>query len=194
MGDRHIALFIGAGLAMALLMRQRKFNLAKVTQLIGPQFATAGVIILIASAGGAFGAMLRHAGVGEVITVLAKKWDVNLILLAWSVSAVIRIAQGSATVAMITASAILYSIVSSGHPLPYHPMYLFLAIGFGSKALSWMNDSGFWTVSKFSGFTESETLKSWTVLVTSMSLIGLGQCLLVAKLFPFAKLVPGVTN
>ncbi len=193
-GDRHIALFIGAGLAMALLMRQRKINLAKVTQLIGPQFATAGVIILIASAGGAFGAMLRHAGVGEVIAALAKRWDVNLILLAWSVSAVIRIAQGSATVAMITASAIMYSIVSSGHPLPYHPMYLFLAIGFGSKALSWMNDSGFWTVSKFSGFTETETLKSWTVLVTATSLIGLGQCLLAAKFFPFAKLVPGVAN
>jgi len=186
LGDRHIALFIGALLAMVLLTRQKRTSLGQVTQLIGPQFATAGVIILIASAGGAFGAMLRNAGVGEVITLYAKRWDVNLIFAGWAVSAVIRIAQGSATVAMITASAILYSMISTGISLPYHPMYLFLAIGFGSKTLSWMNDSGFWTVSKFSGFTESETLKSWTVLVTVMSFIGLAQCLLVSKLLPFA--------
>jgi GntP family gluconate:H+ symporter len=125
--------------------------------------------------------------VGEVIGVYAKHWDMNLIFVGWAVSAIIRIAQGSATVAMITASAIVYSIVSSGITLPYHPMYLFLAIGFGSKILSWMNDSGFWTVSKFSGFTESETLKSWTVLVTVMSIVGLLQCLIVSKLFPFAQ-------
>ncbi len=184
-GDRHIALLIGAVLAAVLLIRQKRIGLDKVTQLIGPQFATAGVIILIASAGGAFGAMLRHAGVGEVISTYAVKWDMNLIFLGWAVSAIIRVAQGSATVAMITASAIMYSIVSSGVVLPYHPMYLFLAIGFGSKMLSWMNDSGFWTVSKFSGFTETETLKSWSVLVSVMSTIGLLQCLIVSKFLPF---------
>ena len=186
MGDRHIALLIGAIMAMALLMRQKQCRLARVTELIGPQFATAGVIILIASAGGAFGAMLRNAGVGEVITVYAKQWNLNLIFVGWAVSAVIRIAQGSATVAMITASAIMYSIISAGVTLDYHPMYLFLAIGFGSKTLSWMNDSGFWTVSKFSGFTEGETLKSWSVLVTVMSVLGLAQCLIVSKILPFA--------
>lgn len=193
-GDRHIALFLGAILAMRLVMRQRKIGLDKVTQMIGPQFATAGVIILIASAGGAFGAMLKNAGVGDVMAALAKKWEVNLILLAWTVSAVIRLAQGSATVAMITASAIIYSVISSGMNLPFHPIYLFLAIGFGSKIFSWMNDGGFWTVSKFSGFTESETLKSWSVLVTVMSLIGLVQCLLVSKLFPFSELAARATS
>jgi GntP family gluconate:H+ symporter len=65
-------------------------------------------------------------------------------------------------------------------------MYVFLAIGFGSKMISWMNDSGFWTVSKLSGFTETETLKSWTVLVTVGSLVGLVQCLVLSKLLPFA--------
>ena len=185
LGDRHIALLIGAVLAAVLLIRQKRIGLDKVTQLIGPQFATAGVIILIASAGGAFGAMLRYAGVGEVISTYAVKWDMNLILVGWAVSAIIRVAQGSATVAMITASAIMYSIVSTGIKMPYHPMYLFLAIGFGSKMLSWMNDSGFWTVSKFSGFTEAETLKSWSVLVSVMSVIGLVQCLVVSKFLPF---------
>ena len=66
-------------------------------------------------------------------------------------------------------------------------MYIFLAIGFGSKMISWMNDSGFWTVSKISGFTEEETLKSWTVLVTVGSLVGLVQCLLLSKFLPFVQ-------
>lgn len=184
LGDRHVALLLGAGAGMVLVMRQRKIGLAAVNKLVGPRFAEAGVIILIASAGGAFGAMLRHGGVGEVAAVLARRWDLNLIFLGWAISAVIRVAQGSATVAMITASAILYPIVQAEQP-PYHTMYVFLAIGFGSKMISWMNDSGFWTVSKLSGFTESETLRSWTILVTVGSLVGLAQCLVFSKILPF---------
>ena len=184
-GDRHVALFVGAAFAVSVLMRQKRLSLAQVTTLIGPPFATAGVIILIASAGGAFGVMLKHSGVGDVIATYARHWDLNLIFVGWAVSAVIRVAQGSATVAMITASAILFSITQTGPPLPYHPMYLFLAIGFGSKMMSWMNDSGFWTVSKLSGFSETETLKSWTVLVSTASVVGLAQCLVAAKLLPF---------
>jgi GntP family gluconate:H+ symporter len=143
------------------------------------------VIILVASAGGAFGKMLEHAGVGDVVKASAAKWNINLILLAWAVSALIRVAQGSATVAMTTASAIMWPLISSGG-LPYHPIYIFLAIGFGSKMVSWMNDGGFWTVSKVSGFTESETLRSWTILVTAGSLAGLAQCLLLSKILPLA--------
>jgi gluconate:H+ symporter, GntP family len=184
-GERHVALLLGAICAMRLLIRQKGIRMAQVTEMIGPQFATAGVIILVASAGGAFGAMLKHAGVGDVVAVLAKQWDMSLIFVAWGVSALIRVAQGSATVAMTLASAILYPIISAA-PLPYSPMYIFLAIGFGSKMISWMNDSGFWTVSKVSGFTEAETLKSWTILVTTGSLVGLAQCLILSKLLPFA--------
>lgn len=184
LGERHIALLIGALSGMALCMWQRRIGLMAVNKLIGPRFAEAGVIILIASAGGAFGEMLKHAGVGKVAGSLAKSWDLNLIFLAWAISTLIRVAQGSATVAMITASSIMFTIIQT-HPLPYHPMYIFLAIGFGSKMISWMNDSGFWTVSKLSGFTETETLKSWTILVTVGSLVGLAQCLLLAWWLPF---------
>lgn len=184
-GNRNVALIIGAGLAVMLLMRQRKCSMANVSELIGPPFATAGVIILIASAGGAFGFMLKNAGVGEAIQALAAGREVNLVLLAWTVSAVIRIAQGSATVAMITTSSILYPMLGGAGSLPYHPIYIFLAIGFGSKMLSWMNDSGFWTVSKLSGFTERETLQSWTLIVSVASLSGLLLTLLGATILPF---------
>jgi GntP family gluconate:H+ symporter len=182
-GNRNVALVIGAALAVVLLMRQRKFSMAKVTEIIGPPFATAGVIILIASAGGAFGFMLKNAGVGEAIKALAAGREVNLILLAWTVSAVIRIAQGSATVAMITTSSMIYPMLTA-HALPYHPLYIFLAIGFGSKMLSWMNDSGFWTVSKLSGFTEKETLQSWSLIVSTISFTGLLLTLLAATVLP----------
>lgn len=187
LGERHVALLIGAISAVALVMRQRGLSMIKVNALIGPQFSTAGVIILVSCAGGAFGAMLKNAGVASVIESVATRWDLNLIFLAWLISAIIRIAQGSATVAMMTASAMMFPLISTGK-LPYHPIYIFLAIGFGSKMVSWMNDSGFWTVSKISGFTEEETLKSWTILVSVGSIIGLIQCLICSKLLPFAGL------
>ncbi len=186
LGNRNIALVIGAAFAVVLLMRQRRWDMAKVTEIIGPPFATAGVIILIASAGGAFGYMLKNAGVGDAIKALAEGRHISLILLAWTVSAVIRIAQGSATVAMITTSSMIYPMISAPGAIHYHPMYIYLAIGFGSKMLSWMNDSGFWTVSKLSGFTEKETLQSWTIIVSVISATGLVLTLLTAALFPFA--------
>ena len=183
-GNRNIALVLGAAVAVMLLMRQQKLSLGKVSEIIGPPFATAGVIILISSAGGAFGFMLRNAGVGEAIQAAADGRNVNLILLAWSVSAVIRVAQGSATVAMITTSSMIYPMMSVS-ALPYHPLYIFLAIGFGSKMLSWMNDSGFWVVSKLSGFTEKETLQSWSLIVSTISLAGLLLTLLGTLILPF---------
>lgn len=185
LGNRNVALIIGAALAVALVMKQRGWSMSKVSEVISPPFATAGVIILISSAGGAFGYMLKNAGVGDAIKMLADGRNVNLVLLAWFVSAVIRIAQGSATVAMITTSSMIYPMISHPGALPYHPMYIYLAIGFGSKILSWMNDSGFWTVSKLSGFTEKETLQSWTIIVTVISVSGLLLTLLCSTVLPF---------
>ncbi|NDE99493.1 MAG: hypothetical protein EB034_14630 [Verrucomicrobia bacterium] len=71
------------------------------------------------------------------------------------------------------------------------PVYLFLAIGFGGFACSWMNDSGFWVVSKFGGLTEAETLKTWTVLLTANSLVGMLATWVLSLLFPFPMGKPG---
>ena len=185
-GNRNIALIIGAVIAVMVLVREKGYNLAKIGQLIGPPFETAGVIILITSAGGAFGLMLKNAGVGDAIKSTVAGHEINLIFLSWLVSAVIRVAQGSATVAMLTTAAMIYPIMTEGAGLPYHPVYIFMAIGFGAMMLSWMNDSGFWVVGKLSGFTEKETLKSWTVVVSVNSVVGLLVCLLSSKLMPFA--------
>jgi H+/gluconate symporter-like permease len=185
-GNRNIALAIGALLGVLVLIRQKpELSLAKIADMIEPPLATAGVIILITSAGGAFGLMLKNAGVGDAVKSLVEGKDVNLILLSWLVAAVIRIAQGSATVAMLTTAAMMYPIMT-GNALPFHPVYIFMAIGFGAMMLSWMNDSGFWVVGKLSGLTEKETLKSWTVVVSVNSLAGLVVCLVLSKLLPFA--------
>jgi GntP family gluconate:H+ symporter len=186
-GNRNIALLLGAVIALFVLVRQKKgLTLARIAEMIEPPFATAGVIILITSAGGAFGLMLKNAGVGDAVKALVgdNVSGAYLLLLSWLVAGVIRIAQGSATVAMLTTAAMIYPIMSGGAALPYHPVYIFMAIGFGAMICSWMNDSGFWVVGKLSGFTEKETLKTWTVALTVNSVAGLLVCLVFSKLVP----------
>lgn len=185
-GNKNVALFIGTAIALWVLARQRNLGFRRIEELIGPPIETAGVIILITSAGGAFGLMLRNAGVGEAIKSVAAGYALNILVLSWLVAAVIRIAQGSATVAMLTTSAMIFPMIdpAAGVTLPFHPIYAFMAIGFGAFASSWMNDSGFWVVSRLSGMTESETLRSWTVLLTVVSFLGLLITLLASKLLP----------
>lgn len=186
LGNRNVALFIGAAFAVWTLIRQKKgTSFGKISDMMGAPLETAGIIILITSAGGAFGYMLRNAGVGDAIKAAVEGKEINLILLAYFVAAVIRVAQGSATVAMLTTGAMVYPIFA-GTQLPYHPVYIFCAVAFGSMILSWMNDSGFWVISKLSGMTEKETLRSWTVIITVASVTGLITTLLLSKLLPLA--------
>jgi GntP family gluconate:H+ symporter len=181
-GNKNVALLIGTAIALAVLVRQRRLSLGATEKLLGPPIETAATIILITAAGGAFGGMLRNAGVGDAIGALAREYQIPLLVLAWAVAALIRIAQGSATVAMLTTAGIIAPMLAPG--LPFHPMYVFLAIGFGAFCCSWMNDSGFWVVSRLGGLTERETLRSWTVLLTVNSIIGLLLTLAAAAILP----------
>ena len=101
------------------------------------------------------------------------------------ISSMIKIAQGSCTVAMITVSAMIAAMVPSTETLGYHPAYLATAIGGGSMIGSWMNDSGFWIFAKMSGLTEVETLKTWTVTVSVLAVVGFLFSLLFANILPF---------
>lgn len=183
-GNKNMALILGAAISLWLLAKQRKLSMKKIEDLIGPPLETGGVIILITSAGGAFGYMLAQAGVGTALGAWAKEHSgINLVLLSYVVALVFRIAQGSATVSMQTTSAMVAGLMVG---LPYHPIYVLLAIGFGAIGCSWMNDSGFWVVSRLSGFTERETLRTWTVLLSIISITGLLLALTLSKLLPFA--------
>ena len=189
-GDRNVAMLVSAFIALLVLVRQSHEGVGKAMGSLEPAIASAGIIILITAAGGAFGAMIRHAGVGDVIQaqVGASASGTVLLLLAFGIAAVMKTAQGSSTVAMITTSAIMFGVID-GLALPYHPVYIFLAIGFGSMLISWMNDSGFWVVCKMSGFTETETLKTWTMTMAVTGLIGLVE-LLVASAFVPLRFLP----
>jgi GntP family gluconate:H+ symporter len=108
-----------------------------------------------------------------------------VLLLAFGLTALVRFAQGSATVAMITAVAIVAPMVLEAD-LGFHRVYVALAIGCGSKPLPWMNDSGFWIVSKMSGMNETETLKTFSVMLSLMGVVGFGVVWLASVLIPLS--------
>ncbi len=168
-GNKNFALVVGAFLSLWLLKRQSGLKMGDMGDLVGPPLETGGVIILITAAGGAFGHMLKVTGVKEFIEQWALNSNMNILVLSYLVAVLLRVAQGSATVAMQTTAAMVVGLVPN---LQCDPIYLFLVIGFGAMCCSWMNDSGFWVVSKLSGFTERETLRTWTVLLTFISLVG----------------------
>ena len=191
-GDKNIAMFIAAVIAMYTLAKQRGWTLKKLGDSMGVPLETAGVIILITGAGGAFGHMIKLTGIADTIKSIGvgEGSSAMMLFMAWLLTAVIRAAQGSATVAMITGSGIMAGIVTSG-AVDCHPIYFYLAIGFGAFPLSWMNDSGFWVVQRMSGFTEKETLKTLTVMLTAIGVVGIIQVMVMATILPLKLDKPG---
>lgn len=185
LGNKNIALGIAAVIALATLVRQKKSSLGELSESIQASLSTGGVIILITAAGGAFGGVLQQTGVSFLIESLPDVSPLMLVTLAFLITTAIRTAQGSSTVAMITTVGILGGIAESA-TLGFHPVYLALAIGCGSKPLSWMNDSGFWVIGKMSGMTEGETLKFITPMTALMGVVGFIVVLLGVSFFPMA--------
>ncbi|WP_201568340.1 MULTISPECIES: SLC13 family permease [unclassified Imperialibacter] len=182
-GEKNVALSLGALSSIWLLAVQKKGDKKGLTASVQTALMSAGVIILITSAGGAFGGMLQQTGISLRLAELTKDYQMALIPLAFFITAIVRTAQGSATVAMITASGILAGMANAG-TLEYHQLYLGLAIACGSKLIPWMNDSGFWIVCKMSNLTEQEALKTFSPLLTIMGLVGLIVILIAASIFP----------
>ncbi|TWU43594.1 Gnt-II system L-idonate transporter [Rubripirellula tenax] len=181
LGDKNIALAIAVGFAFWLL----KYcpSRSKVT-LVSRSLGSAGNIILITSAGGAFGVMLRQAGIEEAVGAFAGGVPGLMILpVAFAVTASIRTLQGSATVAMITAAGVLQGLAQA-ESLPFHPVYLAMAIGAGSKPIAWMTDSGFWIITRMSGMTESEGLKVVSTMSTAMGFSALAVTMIFAAIYP----------
>jgi GntP family gluconate:H+ symporter len=100
------------------------------------------------------------------------------------VASLIKIAQGSSTVAMITTAGMLAAMIGAAGTLPFHPVYIATAISSGSLVGTWMNDSGFWVISKMGGLTEIETLKSWTVMSAVVGTTAMVTTLLLAVVLP----------
>ncbi|MFC2116524.1 GntP family permease [Bacteroidota bacterium] len=183
-GDSNIALTLSAVIALIMLTRSKiaKVNLKNTIQ---NSLSQAGVIILITGAGGAFGRILEQTGISLRIGEMFDAGSIAILPVAFIITALIRTAQGSATVAMITAVGILGGIVAATE-LPFHPVYIALAIGCGSKLFPWMNDSGFWIVGKISGMTEKETIRNFSFLLSVMGIVGIIAIIGFALVFPLA--------
>lgn len=182
-GDKNIALLVGAIFALWVLASQKKSTRDKLTAFVQTALMSGGGIILITAAGGAFGGMLQQSGISQRIAGITSGYHMALLPLAFFITAVVRTAQGSATVALITASGILAGMAQSAH-LGFNPVYLCLAIGSGAKLIPWMNDAGFWIMCKTSNLTEREALRTITPMQCTMGVTGLLLTMLAAWLFP----------
>jgi len=183
LGNKNIALVIAAAIAMATLVWQKRSDLKELAGSVQAALASGGVIILITAAGGAFGGIVQQTGIAGLMQHLPASSPLVVIVLAFLITMAVRTAQGSATVAMITAVGILSGLVESGQ-LGCHPVFLALAIGCGSKPIAWMNDSGFWVICKMSGMTETEGLRYVTTMTALMGVAGLAATMLGAMLVP----------
>ena len=183
-GDRNIALIISAIIALGLLALQKRGDKQALFDSVQSALASGGVVILITAAGASFGTMLQQTNIAASIRELAEQYKITGLMvlpMVFLVTAVVRTAQGSATVSMITSVGIFAGMAAT---LPFHPVYLAMAIGCGSKPFPWMNDSGFWVINRMSGMTIGETIRSVSFLMTAMAIDGLIAVMLLAWLFP----------
>jgi len=190
-GNPNLALLVAAGVAMWLYARHRSVTRADLTEMVDTSLMGAGFIILIIAASGAFGVALQATGIGPVIerAFVGKASGTGsgmiFLFLGFGVASLIKIAQGSSTVAMITAAAMLAAMLpANGGRLPFHTVYVATAIASGSLVGTWMNDSGFWLFSKMGGVTEMETLKSWTPVLAIVGVTAMVTTVALALLVP----------
>lgn len=172
LSDKNVALLLSAGVALAVYLWNARPSKQVMSAAMQSAIGSAGSILLITCAGGAFGRILFQTNVASLLNDLPATSPVVLVVAAFLVTAGVRTAQGSATVAMMTSAGIFGPLVASG-AVHVAPLYMALAIGCGSKPVSWMNDSGFWIVTRMSGMTETEGLKFVSPLLTVMGIAGL---------------------
>ncbi|AWB46724.1 permease DsdX [Paenibacillus sp. CAA11] len=170
-GHEVIALLISVVFAFFTLGFGRGFSKEQVSKFASECLAPTATIILIIGGGGAFKQVLINSGVGAAIADLATHAHINVILFAWFVAALIRVATGSATVAMTTAAGIVAPVLALTPGANVE--LVVLATGAGSIVLSHVNDAGFWMVKEFFNMSVPQTLKSWTVMETLLSVVGL---------------------
>ena len=179
-GDKNVALAIAAVVALLLLVASA--GAGELKSKMQSALSSGGVIILITAAGAAFGYVLKQTGITIELKELFGGKDLLILPIAFFLTVAVRIAQGSATVAMITAVGVVAPLAAAG--LAFHPVYLALAIGCGSKPIPWMNDSGFWIIGRMSGMNEAETFKTASIMMSLMGVTGFVVVLLGAWLLP----------
>ena len=170
-GKPMVALLIGTIVALVFLGVFRGVSREKLLELSTRSLGPAGIIILITGAGGVFKTMLKETGIADALKE-AFGDNLPLVVVAFLLALVIRVAQGSATVSMVTTSALVGTLAAGGDFNSVQMALVVIAIASGATALSHVNDSGFWIVNRYYGMTVKDTLRSWTVLTTIIGICG----------------------
>jgi GntP family gluconate:H+ symporter len=181
-GNPVIALLVAALVSFITLGTMRGFSRETILKFSNECIAPTAIILLVIGAGGGFNRIMTEAGISQAMVNIGKSAHLSPLLLAWSIAALIRIATGSATVAMSTSAGIVAPL-ALGIP-GNKPELLVLATGSGALILSHVNDAGFWMVKEYFDITVGQTFKSWTVAETIISVVGLLLTLALAAVLP----------
>jgi gluconate:H+ symporter, GntP family len=175
LGNPAVALLLAVLLAYYLLGARRGMTTAEFSELSSNSLKPVGMILLVVGAGAFFGAVISATGVGAALAKSLSSAGLPVLLLAYVISCGLRIAQGSATVAIVTTGGIVGPLLTTEGYSQAHLALIAAAICAGSIILSHVNDGGFWIVAKYFNMTVKETLLTWSVLETILSLVGFGM-------------------
>jgi gluconate transporter len=179
-GHPFTALVIVTLIAFYALGTRLGFSGDEIRQMATKSLEPVGLIILVTGAGGVFGKVLMATGVGTAVADWMATSRLPLVALAFLIAAAVRVAQGSATVSMVTAGGLMAPIVEATTVSPPLVAAIVIAIASGATVLSHFNDSGFWLVSRYLGMSEKQTLRVWTVMETLVGLTGFAVVLLLS--------------
>ncbi|MFN6546762.1 GntP family permease [Mycolicibacterium nivoides] len=171
-GTPAVALTIAVLLALYLLGIRRGISATELGKISAASLRPVGMILLVVGAGAFFGAVLRATGIGTALADSMTAIGLPVILSAYLISCALRIAQGSATVAIVTTAGIIESSIAAGNYSPAQIALIVVAVSAGSIVASHVNDGGFWIVSRYFNMSVKDTLKTWTVLETILSVVG----------------------
>ncbi|WP_019357654.1 GntP family permease [Streptomyces sp. AA1529] len=179
-GHPFVALTVALLMAYYLLGLRRGWSRKSLESVSTASLKPVGNILLVVGAGGVFGAVLQGSGVAQALADVFGDAGLPVIVLAYLISLVLRVAQGSATVAIVTTAGIVAPLLAQSDPSQAHLALVIMAISAGSIFASHVNDGGFWMVSKYFGISERDTLASWTVLESVLSVAGFAVAALVS--------------
>ncbi|SHN12358.1 GntT/GntP/DsdX family permease [Actinacidiphila paucisporea] len=177
-GTPLIALLAAVMVAMFTLGRAAGFTKDRISSTVDASLGPIAGILLIVGAGGGFKQTLIDCGVGQMILDWSKDWHISALLLAWLIAVLIRVATGSATVAIISAAGLAAPLAEGMSST--HTALLVLSVGAGSLFFSHVNDAGFWLVKEYFGMDVPQTLKTWSVMETVISVVALGFVMLLS--------------
>ncbi|MFD9240959.1 gluconate:H+ symporter [Streptomyces sp. NPDC059556] len=177
-GSPLIALLAAVVVGMFTLGRAAGFTKERLSSTVEKSLAPIAGVLLIVGAGGGFKQTLIDIGVGQMILDFSENWSIPALLLAWLIAVAIRLATGSATVATISAAGLVAPLAAGMSTT--ETALLVLAIGAGSLFFSHVNDAGFWLVKEYFGMSVGQTIKTWSVMETIISVVGIGFVLLLS--------------